>query len=196
MVGEETKQLESESTPELSKTPAMIKKLPKIEEKEDMGGEETKQIESESTKTPAIIEKVSEPANEKQTGEMVNRDAVLARVATEKRLALVKAWEESEKTKAENKAYKKLSTIEAWENSKKANVEAELKNIEEKYEKKKAEYAEKMKNKTAEIHRASEEKKAMVEAKKREDVLKAEEIAAKFRSTGTVPNRLFGCFGC
>ncbi|CAH2075729.1 unnamed protein product [Thlaspi arvense] len=109
---------------------------------------------------------VSEPANEKQTGEMVNRDAVLARVATEKRLALVKAWEESEKTKAENKAYKKLSTIEAWENSKKANVEAELKNIEEKYEKKKAEYAEKMKNKTAEIHRASEEKKAMVEAKR------------------------------
>jgi len=30
-------------------------------------------------------------------------DAVLARVATEKRLSLIKAWEESEKSKAENK---------------------------------------------------------------------------------------------
>lgn len=30
-------------------------------------------------------------------------DAVLARVEAEKRLALIKAWEESEKTKAENK---------------------------------------------------------------------------------------------
>ena len=30
-------------------------------------------------------------------------DAVLARVATEKRLSLIKAWEESEKSKSENK---------------------------------------------------------------------------------------------
>ena len=30
-------------------------------------------------------------------------DAVLARVATEKRLSLIKAWEESEKSKAENR---------------------------------------------------------------------------------------------
>jgi len=30
-------------------------------------------------------------------------DAVLARVATEKRLSLIKAWEESEKSKADNK---------------------------------------------------------------------------------------------
>jgi len=30
-------------------------------------------------------------------------DAMLARVLTEKRLALIKAWEESEKTKAENR---------------------------------------------------------------------------------------------
>lgn len=30
-------------------------------------------------------------------------DTVLARVATEKRMSLIKAWEESEKTKAENK---------------------------------------------------------------------------------------------
>lgn len=30
-------------------------------------------------------------------------DDVLAKIANEKRLALIKAWEESEKTKAENK---------------------------------------------------------------------------------------------
>lgn len=30
-------------------------------------------------------------------------DAMLAKVLTEKRLALIKAWEESEKTKAENR---------------------------------------------------------------------------------------------
>lgn len=34
---------------------------------------------------------------------IVFSDAVLAQVATEKRLALIKAWEESEKTKVENK---------------------------------------------------------------------------------------------
>jgi len=34
---------------------------------------------------------------------IVSPDAMLARVVTEKRLALVKAWEESEKTKAENR---------------------------------------------------------------------------------------------
>ena len=33
----------------------------------------------------------------------LSSDAVLARVATEKRLSLIKAWEESEKSKAENK---------------------------------------------------------------------------------------------
>lgn len=34
---------------------------------------------------------------------IVFSDAVLAQVATEKRLALIKAWEESEKSKVENK---------------------------------------------------------------------------------------------
>jgi len=34
---------------------------------------------------------------------IVSPDVMLARVLTEKRLALIKAWEESEKTKAENR---------------------------------------------------------------------------------------------
>ena len=62
-------------------------------------------------------------------------------------------------------------------------------------EKKKAEYAEKMKNKAAIIHKQAEEKKAMVEAKRGEEVLKAEEMSAKYRATGHTPKKLMGCFG-
>lgn len=61
-------------------------------------------------------------------------------------------------------------------------------------EKKKAQYVEKMKNKVALVHKAAEEKRAMVEARRGEDLLKAEEIAAKYRATGTAPKKLLGCF--
>ncbi|XP_075484705.1 remorin 1.4-like isoform X1 [Primulina tabacum] len=71
-----------------------------------------------------------ESTEKKEAEGSINRDAVLERVATEKRLSLIKAWEESEKSKAENKAQKKVSAIGAWENCKKANLEAELKKIE------------------------------------------------------------------
>lgn len=64
----------------------------------------------------------------------------------------------------------------------------------EQLEKKKAEYGERMKNKIAMIHKQAEEKRAMVEAKRGEENLKAEEIAAKHRATGTVPKKLLGCF--
>ncbi|KAL0847486.1 hypothetical protein Bca101_020732 [Brassica carinata] len=102
-------------------------------------------------------------------------------------MSLIKAWEEAEKSKVENKAQKNLSSIGAWENSKKASVEAELKKIEEQLIKKKAEYAEQMKNKIAQIHKEAEEKRAMTEAKRGEEILKAEEMAAKYRATGTAP---------
>ncbi|GAY42155.1 hypothetical protein CUMW_064630 [Citrus unshiu] len=94
----------------------------------------------------------------------------------------------------EVRAQKKLSAVAAWENSKKASLEAKLKKIEEQLERKKAEYAEKMKNKVALVHKEAEEKRAMVEARRGEDVLKAEEIAAKYRATGTTPKKLLGCF--
>ncbi|KAL2248644.1 UNVERIFIED_CONTAM: Remorin [Sesamum indicum] len=141
-----------------------------------------------------IAEEPEAAAEEKKPEGSIDRDAVLARVATEKRLSLIKAWEESEKSKAENKAQKKISAIAAWENSKKASLEAELKKIEEQLEKKKAEYIEKMKNKVALVHKAAEEKRAMIEAKRGEDLLKAEEMAAKYRATGTGPKKLLGCF--
>ncbi|XP_004492710.1 remorin-like [Cicer arietinum] len=125
----------------------------------------------------------------------LDRDVALAEVAKEKKLSYVKAWEESEKVKADNKAQKHFSSIAAWENSKKAALEAELKKIEEHLERKKAQYGEEMKNKIAIIHKEAEEKRAVIEAKRGEMVLKVEEMAAKYRATGTTPKKTtIGCF--
>ncbi|KAD4384701.1 hypothetical protein E3N88_24869 [Mikania micrantha] len=112
-------------------------------------------------------------------------------VVTEKRIALIRAWEENEKTRADNKAYTKMSAIGAWENTKRAAIEAELKQIEEDIESEKAKQREKMKNKMAGIHKEAEEKRAAVLAKKGEDMIKVEEAAAKFHATATLPRRFF-----
>lgn len=64
----------------------------------------------------------------------------------------------------------------------------------EELEIKKAKYIEKMKNKMVVIHKKAEEKRAMTEAKCREEVLKAEEIAAKCRATGETPKKLLKWF--
>ncbi|KAK4375771.1 hypothetical protein RND71_006448 [Anisodus tanguticus] len=66
---------------------------------------------------------------------------------------------------------KKLSAVLTWEN-KKANIEAKLKKYEEKLEQKKAEYAEKIKNRVAAVYKEADEKRAMVEARRGEDLLK------------------------
>ncbi|XP_057775783.1 remorin-like [Salvia miltiorrhiza] len=125
-----------------------------------------------------------------------DRDAVLAKLEIEKKLSLIKAWEENEKTKAQNKAHKKLSDIDAWENTKRAAVEAQLKQIEEKFEKKKAEYAEKVKNKEALVHKAAEEKRAMIEEDRSKEFLKAEQMAAKYLNSGSKPEKSCACFSC
>ncbi|TVU29040.1 hypothetical protein EJB05_20582 [Eragrostis curvula] len=52
-----------------------------------------------------------------------------------------------------------------------------------------------MKNKIAILHKQAEEKRAMVMALRGEEVLKAEEMAAKYRATGTAPKKFLGCFG-
>ncbi|KAG9441143.1 hypothetical protein H6P81_016997 [Aristolochia fimbriata] len=145
----------------------------------------------DDSKALAVVAKPPEP----QKSSSSDRDAALARVETEKRLSLIKAWEDSEKTKAENKAIKKLSAITSWENAKKAAVEAKLRKMEEQLEKKKAEYGEQMKNKICMLHKEAEERRAMVEARKGEDLLKAEELSAKYKAKGVPPTKLFGCFG-
>lgn len=70
----------------------------------------------------------------------------------------------------------------------------EIGHKQEDLEKKKAKYIEKMKNKIAFIHKKAEEKRAITEAKCGEELLKAEEMAAKCRATGETPKKLLGWF--
>ncbi|CAL0304685.1 unnamed protein product [Lupinus luteus] len=51
-----------------------------------------------------------------------------------------------------------------------------------------------MKNKIALVHKEAEEKRAMVEAKRGQEFLKVQEMAAKYRATRTVPKKTIGCF--
>ncbi|MFS8013597.1 putative remorin [Helianthus anomalus] len=184
MAAEDTKKVEAEPECQQEDEKAIVPVEPIVQDEKPV----------DDTKALVIVEKAAEVCEEKPVDGSVNRDDVLAKVATEKKDALIKAWEESEKSKAENKAQQKLSSIGAWENSKKADLEAELKKIEEDLEKKKAKYIEKMKNKIALIHKKAEEKRALTEAKRGEDLLKAEEIAAKCRATGETPKKLLGWF--
>ena len=50
-----------------------------------------------------------------------------------------------------------------------------------------------MKNEIAAAHKQAEERRALEDAKKGQDLLKAEETAAKIRATGIFPKK-FGCF--
>ncbi|KAI6702485.1 hypothetical protein NL676_011621 [Syzygium grande] len=152
--------------------------------------------EEKSNESTALVgaPKASGTARNKGSGGSVDRDLALAEVEKEKKLTFIKAWEESEKTKADNKAQKKMSTTTSWENRKTAAKEAELRKTEEQLEKKKAEYGEKMKNKVALIHKQAEEKRAIIQAKRGEEILKAEEVAAKYRAIGHMPKKFLGCF--
>ncbi|CAI0414460.1 unnamed protein product [Linum tenue] len=139
---------------------------------------------------------ISENTTEKTPLNPINRDAALARVETEKRNALICAWQENEKAKIDNKTYKRLASIASWENTKKVAVEAQLQEYEEQLQKKKAEYAEKMQNKLAEVHKEAEEKRAVIEATKGEEYVKIEETAKTYRATGYTPRKFFSCLGC
>ncbi|KAL6130899.1 hypothetical protein ACLB2K_069277 [Fragaria x ananassa] len=150
----------------------------------------------DDSKALAVVEpeKVPETIAKKPSGGSHDRDVALANLEKEKSMSFVRAWEDSEKDKAENKAEKKLSTVTAWENTKKAAIEAKLRSMEEKLEKKKAQYAEKMKNQIALLHKQADEKRAMIQAERGQELLKAEEMAAKYRATGGVPKKFLGCF--
>jgi len=166
-----------------------------VEASKDVSEEKIHKPPPVESQALAVVEKPIEEHTPKKTSSgSADRDVILADLEKEKKTSFIKAWEESEKSKAENKAQKKISDVHAWENSKKAATEAQLRKIEEKLEKKKAQYGEKMKNKVAAIHKLAEEKRAMVEAKRGEDLLKAEELAAKYRATGIVPKATCGCF--
>ncbi|KAG7013231.1 hypothetical protein SDJN02_25989, partial [Cucurbita argyrosperma subsp. argyrosperma] len=195
MADDEPKKMESKppSEPSPPQAAELVEEPTKnvAEEKSIIQLTPPEKMPADDSKPLLIIEKTEAKIEEKQSSS-INRDAELARVATEKRHSLKLG--KRVKNQEQRTAHKKLSEIGSWESSKKAAVEAELKQIEEKFEKKKAEYVEKMKNKIALIHKAAEEKKAVIEAKRGEEKLKAEEIAAKYRATGTAPKKILGCF--
>ncbi|KAG0535576.1 hypothetical protein BDA96_04G377700 [Sorghum bicolor] len=64
----------------------------------------------------------------------------------------------------------------------------------EKLEKKKAEYAEKMRNQAAGIHKAAEEKRASVEATRREAILKYEDMAVYIHPSIHTPTTTYIAF--
>ncbi|CAL4942818.1 unnamed protein product [Urochloa decumbens] len=143
----------------------------------------------EESKALVVVESDEKPA---ATDGSRDRDAFLSRLATDKSLSLIRAWEESEKAKAENRAARRLANVTSWENSKVAQMEAELKKIHEQLEMKKAARAEKLRNSAAAAHRAAEEKRAAAVAMRGEEVIRAEEAAARYRATGQAPTKLFG----
>ncbi|KAL0693111.1 hypothetical protein Bca4012_060291 [Brassica carinata] len=74
-----------------------------------------------------------------------------------------------------NGAEKKMSDILAWEIRKQSMQR-------------------RCRNKVATVHKEAEERRAVIEAKRGEDVFKAEEMAAKYRATGIVPKATYCCF--
>ncbi|KAH0753475.1 hypothetical protein KY285_006623 [Solanum tuberosum] len=136
-------------------------------------------------------------SSKKSSKGSLDRDIALSQLENEKRSSFIKAWEESKKSKVNNKAQKKLSAVATWEKTHTAKLEAKLKQLEDQLEHKKAEYAEKIKNEVALIRQEADEKRAVVEARRGEEFLKAEETAARYRATGQTPKKqLLGCCGC
>lgn len=123
------------------------------------------------------------------------REAILANLHSEKNNTEINAWEENKKANSMNKYNKKLSRIAVWENNKKTTAEARLKLAEEKLEKKRAAYVERMRNELAYAHKKAEEKRAKAEVKKGQDLLKVEEAAADYQIHGGLPkwNKLLQC---
>ncbi|VAH34208.1 unnamed protein product [Triticum turgidum subsp. durum] len=119
MAAEEPKKVEVEAAPEPEAVPAAEPEAPAKDVTEEKAVIPAPEPAAEEEKPPAddskalvVVEKVAdEPVAEKPTDEKAahggsnDRDLALARVESEKRNSLIKAWEENEKTKAENKGY-------------------------------------------------------------------------------------------
>jgi len=181
-----------------TRLPTSPKHLARIKEKEEQHEEARNNVGLKKSVILVSDKKVDSAVAENTTiarnSSRFDRDVVLKQVLSQKRFSLIRAWEESEKKKTDNKANKKMSFLESWEISQQAAIEADLRKIQEKLEIRKAEYAEKMKNRIAEIHKAAEERRATVEASRKQERLKLEDMAAKFRATGYPPKKLLGCF--
>ncbi|XP_073388755.1 uncharacterized protein [Physcomitrium patens] len=114
---------------------------------------------------------------------------LLARVKHEKTVLRALAWEESAKARAYNRYTRDESKITAWENTMKAKAEAKMRKAQEDLDKQRANHIEKMKNAVASVHCKAQEKRAAMEARRAEDIVKAEEIASRIRATGKMPRK-------
>ncbi|KAL9663822.1 hypothetical protein QQ045_019214 [Rhodiola kirilowii] len=132
--------------------------------------------------------------NESFSGGIFDKDTEMAKVEMEKRMALIKAWEDNEKAKAENRAYKKMILVEYWEEKKKAALELKLKEIEENLEKAKAVLREQKKNKEAELRKVADKKRAVIEAQCGRNIVEIVGKADRYRATGRVPRKFVKCF--
>lgn len=126
-------------------------------------------------------------------GTIAHMEHSLQKVEHDKVVSKARAWEESVKAKATNRSTRDEAKIAAWESTQKQKAEVKLRKAEEVLEKQKAKYLERMQNEIAAAHKSAQERRAMVEAKRGEAFLKAEETAAKIRATGIFPKK-FGCF--
>jgi hypothetical protein len=126
-------------------------------------------------------------------GTITHMEHSLQKVEHDKVVSKARAWEESVKAKATNRSTRDEAKIASWESTQKQKAEVKLRKAEEVLEKQKAKYLERMQNEIAAAHKSAQERRAMVEAKRGEAFLKAEETAAKIRATGIFPKK-FGCF--
>ncbi|KAG0611153.1 hypothetical protein M758_7G119900 [Ceratodon purpureus] len=130
---------------------------------------------------------------ETEAGTIVHMERATQKIEHDKLITRAKAWEEDTKSRIESRSEREEAKIAQEELTMKNKAEARLRRNEEKLEKQKAKYMEMMKNEVAAAHKAAEEKRALAAAKKGQEMLKAEETAAKIRATGIFPKK-FGCF--
>ncbi|KFK30636.1 hypothetical protein AALP_AA6G007700 [Arabis alpina] len=113
----------------------------------------------------------------------------------EAHLSVIKAWKEQKITKVTNKTQKKLLQISGWEKKKTTKIDSELASIQRKMDNKKLEKAEKLRKKKVAVHASAQEQKAKVQIRRAQEILDAEEEAARFQATGQVPKKpSLSCF--
>uniref|UniRef100_A0A1J3EMS7 Remorin C-terminal domain-containing protein n=1 Tax=Noccaea caerulescens TaxID=107243 RepID=A0A1J3EMS7_NOCCA len=121
----------------------------------------------------------------------------LVKIEKEKSIALINAWEENEKAKAQTKAYRELCSIEAWENNMKTALELDLKKMEENLEVEKSEYTKRFKKKVPEIEKIAEAKREKIEKQKGQETIKLEKMSDKLTATPSAyppTTKTCGCF--
>ncbi|KAL0643772.1 hypothetical protein Bca4012_042062 [Brassica carinata] len=118
-------------------------------------------------------------------------------IEKEKTIALINAWEENEKAKAQTKAYKELCSIEAWENNMKTSLELDLKKMEENSEVEKAEYSKRFKKKIPEIEKIAEAKREKIEKLKEQKSINLKKMSEKLSANPNAyppKTKTCGCF--